>query len=886
MKRAAAYGLIASLAAALIVTGALIAAWLAGTTDGARWLMDTVSRHTPLAISARTIEGRLLDRLQLGGVRMVLAPVEVAIERIDFHWQPLRLLSGHLAAEELTLTGVQIRDNAPGDGPPDLTWPRISGIAGFFNGKIDRLRVNGLSYRRPDGQPVNVTRISSTVAWRDALLSLSDFSAVAPAGRVMGNITAGFSLPSLRFDLEATPAEPIAGMDSLTLHAQLLPGRHPEQLAGGFTAAVVSGKAKHWELTGESGMTLQAFNMRQLRLTRPGRRGAVTGKGTVTLTAREPLVDLQIMAAGVDLTPEIKVAADLSGTLTLRGTPERYQGEFTMASAGKGWRTAHLSGVYEGDGEGVKLAPLNGALLAGSVQGSLVVNWREEVSLSGTIRGRNLDPAGISPDWEGLINFDLAGSGAWPRQAPLRWEMSGSLLESRLHGQALTGELRASHQNGESHIGSLLLKGKGFDISAAGDLSKRVVFDARVDDLGRLIPQTAGEFRADGWVRWHEGRLDGSLTGQGRNLAAAGMRLATVNLTARLGEGKGYPVHMSATLHKAVYEEFLAESVTLEADGTALRHTVNAVLRSAGAEARIDLSGAYSSGIWQGEIVRFSGRDRVGPWNLTAPSAIAVAAGRVTLAPLVLTGAPPERIEIAGELNGKPLSGIIGFAWNGINLARVNPWLTEVRVAGTSAGNVQLNLIEGRRPAFSGSLGAMGTVTAEKYGVNVQQGTLSIDGGNQGMRAGLEIYLAGGGVLKGALSSPAPARLTVPATADVTAEWTGIDLRLLHRWLPGNVGLDGRLTGRASGKILSGQRFDLTGRVSLPRGSIRWKKDREALDIDDLTAGARVELAGGAAPLVCGHQRRAVGHEGSGRGVGRLDPGGSSHQGGGGIVQP
>ena len=96
---------------------------------------------------------------------------------------------------------------------------------------------------------------------------------------------------------------------------------------------------------------------------------------------------------------------------------------------------------------------------------------------------------------------------------------------------------------------------------------------------------------------------------------------------------------MSATLHKAVYEEFLAESVTLEADGTALRHTVNAVLRSAGAEARIDLSGAYSSGIWQGEIVRFSGRDRVGHWNLTAPSAIAVAAGRVTLAPLVLTGA-------------------------------------------------------------------------------------------------------------------------------------------------------------------------------------------------------------------------------------------------------
>ena len=89
MKRSTTYGLIAVLAAVLIGAGALGAAWLGGTADGVRWLMDAVSRHTPLAISARTIEGRLLGRLQLGGVRLALAPVEVAIESIDFRWQPL-----------------------------------------------------------------------------------------------------------------------------------------------------------------------------------------------------------------------------------------------------------------------------------------------------------------------------------------------------------------------------------------------------------------------------------------------------------------------------------------------------------------------------------------------------------------------------------------------------------------------------------------------------------------------------------------------------------------------------------------------------------------------------------------------------------------------------
>ncbi len=172
--------------ATLIVTGALGAAWLAGTTDGARWLMDAVSRHTPLAISARTIEGRLLDRLQLGGVRMAMAPVEVTIESLDFRWQPLLLLSGTVAAKELILTGVLIRDNTSADTPPDLAWPRVSAIAGFFDGRIGRLLVNGLTYRLPDGQSVSVTTIFSSVTWRNTLLSLSDIAAVAPAGRVDG----------------------------------------------------------------------------------------------------------------------------------------------------------------------------------------------------------------------------------------------------------------------------------------------------------------------------------------------------------------------------------------------------------------------------------------------------------------------------------------------------------------------------------------------------------------------------------------------------------------------------------------------------------------------------------------------------------------------------
>ena len=205
-------------------------------------------------------------------------------------------------------------------------------------------------------------------------------------------------------------------------------------------------------------MTPRAFNLRRLRLTRPGRRGLVSGEGTITLTAGEPLLALQVKAADLDLAPDTKVAADLSGTLTLAGTPGRYRGEFAIDTRGKGWRTARLAGAYEGDGQGVKLAPVTGALLGGTLQGDLNIRWHEEVSLEGAIRGRNLNPAGISPDWAGVVNFDLAGNIRPKGQAPLRGELSARLLESRLHGQALTGAVDATLESGDLHIGRLLLR--------------------------------------------------------------------------------------------------------------------------------------------------------------------------------------------------------------------------------------------------------------------------------------------------------------------------------------------------------------------------------------------------------------------------------------------
>lgn len=896
MKSAVKYRLITLLVAALIVAGSLGAAWLAGTTEGARWFMEAVSRLTRGTISVRMVEGKLFDRLRLGGLRLTLPPLEVEIESIDYRWRPHLLLSGKIAVNELTLTGVHVRDDSPGDTPPDLSWPRASGIVAFFDCTVERLQVNGFSYRRLDGPPIRVTAISSSASWRNALLTFSDLAVGSPAGRVTGNITAGFDHPALRLDLTVNPTEPAAGMDALSLQARLHPGRDSEQAAGQFTVAGYAGQVKRLELAGEAGITRNAFNLRQLRLSSPGRRGVVTGGGTVTLTAQGPLLALQLLAAGVDLTPELNTPTDLSGTLTLAGTPERYRGELTIANRGKGRHAARLTGSFQGDGAGVRLAPVNGSLLAGSVQGSLDFGWGEAVSLRGTIRGRNLNPAGIAPDWAGVVNFDLAGDILWPTQAPLRGNVKGRLLESRLHGQTLSGEVQADFTGDRLHVGRLALRGRGFDITAAGNLDKRLGFAVQIGDLSRLVPETAGELRTDGWVSWREGRLEGAITGRGGNLVVGGVQIAAANLTAQLGEGKRYPLHVVAKLRRVGYGRFQADAATIEVDGTTLRHTGRAAFSAQGAEAQIALSGGYTRGIWQGEIVRFSGRDSVGPWSLAAPAALSVAAGRITLAPLVLTGVQPERIEISADINRDSLGGSVRVAWGGLNLARANHWLPgEARLAGRVAGRVEGEILSGERLDLTGRVSLIGgqirwrggtealaanlptadlswrwqgmlrasaaaisagrllvtgrfavsgSVTTEGRQIVVERGSLSLDGDERGMRAGLEFRLADGGVVNGAYSSPVPARLSVPATGKITAEWADIDLALLGRWLPAGVVLAGRLAGQFSGNILTGERLDLTGKASLTRGKIRWQQGSESLDATVHTAELSVGWQG------------------------------------------
>jgi translocation and assembly module TamB len=828
-------------AVAFAMAGTVIAAivWVVATTQGTRWLLTSAAPLSGISFTAQKVEGRLIDHLLLRDVRVGLAKQKLELDSLELRWKPLLLLAGTVAVQELTLKGVRIQDDTPPDNkPPILAWPRVSEFEQLLDGNIARLLVTDLVYRRLQEQPLLVTSIAGSVTWQDSALSIMDLKAKSPSGQIDGSISAGFKQPSLTSDLAIALTQPIAEMNRFSLQARRGSGTGPEHYVGTITVAGSAGTRKLLEIGGEIGMARNAINLRRLRLTRPGQKGLITADGSLAFTTRESVLTLQVKAAGLDLAPELNVPTDLSGTLKFAGTLDSYRGDITLANRAKGWQTASVSAAYKGTREGMKLAPLTARVIDGSLAGNLDIDWRKGLAMKGAISGRNLNPARIAPDWKGVANFDVKGFLAWSGKAPLTGSISGALLESSLHGQALTGGLQADFAGNNLSLARLALQGKGFDLHASGELKQRLLLTAQISDFSRLIPGSAGTLQTEGWVRWRDGQLSGAVAGTGSGLAYAGTRIAAVNLTARLDPGTGYPLHVDASLRDVVYDNYNLNAVTLAADGTVPRHTVNATLRSAGADARLGLSAGYKAGVWQGDITRLAGRDVNGPWNMTAPVAFAVSAGTLSLSPLTLTAGAAERLEVAVDLTLNPLNGQVRSQWSGLNLARANPYLRDMQITGKSHGTVRLGFLSGKRFSMAGSAAGSGTFTGQGHSITIQRSLVTFDGSEHGLRVGMELATADGGSLKGTFSSPDPLRLVIPERGELTADLSGIDLVLLRPWLPRDTRLEGRISGRARGAMIPGQRFELDGNAVLSGGTLHQQRPDGELNLAFTSAKA------------------------------------------------
>lgn len=834
-----------ALFAIFLLATAIASGWLLGTTAGARFLLERAAQSAGARLEIGKLEGRLLDGLHLEQTRVATPLIAIKARSLRLQWQPGMLLIGNLAVKSLDLRGVAIQDRRPKKAEPlDLSWPTLPGSALRLNGWISSLSLHDLSYRRNAEEPLIISEMTGRVDFHGGQVAVTRLLLRAPAGTLTGDAGISFQKPLLNFFATVTPKVPVAGFSRLLVHTELAPGKAPDQAVGRIRAMAAAAKNRTIHLSAAVGIARQSLRVTNLSLTEAGRKGKLTGKAEISLTGRSPALAAQLLAEKLDLSAEVPTLPPLDGAIDLTGTVERYRGTLKLATNGKGLRSGSLAGTFSGNRKGLALVLDKGSWLAGTLTGNLALQWSDGLILSAGLRGRNLNPSRITPDWNGVINLDVNGEISTAKSTPLRGKISTKLLSSSLRGRQLTGELAASIDHQDLIIDRLLLRGKGFDIRAAGNTAKSINFALRADDLSGLVPGTAGQLRLTGEVSRRDGRLGGNVTGSAKDLRVESLRLTSASFSAALSGTKEQAVQLQLATRSVRYQNFQTDAARLDISGTLARHRIDLEISSAAASLKASLAGKYESSIWAGNILTLSGRDTFGPWRMEQATRLTLSSRGAIISPLVLSAGTGERLELRGEWFRSPPGLSLNASWQQLNLARAGIWFPELKLTGITSGTISLAAPPKGSPTIAGSFQASGAFIANGYRTQMRSGTVNLETAGGKIRAVANLDLAEQGKLTANLVTDVPKTLTLPDHGDFEARLDEVNMGIFRSWLPEGLSLEGVLSARTAGKLLPGKQLQLTAKADIDRGVLRQQQKGGELRADLRSATLSVDWHG------------------------------------------
>ncbi len=795
--------LIAALALAALCAALLAGGWwLLGSEAGQRRLLAEAARRGSLTLEASRVEGSLWAGLRLEELRIAWPAGEFRCAALSLRWHPAALLYGRVAVEELAIAGGELRWQASAEQEPEdrlPAWPRLQGWPLRLAVVIDSLAVDGFTLHPPQGDPLRLDRLRTALRWRGGELALSGLDAAAAGGRLQGEAAAGLGTPALRLDLALELSDPDRPLRRLALKSDLA-GSAASELAGPLALSGTLESGRELKLTGALALHRDALSLEQLEFSEAGRSGALHGSLTLRPAAGTLAWAARLEPRALDLAPELGRATALSGSIDAAGDTRHYRGTFELANAGTGIEGLRLGGSFSGDERGMTLERLAGAWLGGTLDGTLAVGWGEEVTVAGRLVARRLDPAQLTPQWSGTVNLDLEGDYRRSAAGHQLGTLHLNLPASSLRGIPLTGRLAARLAGEELQLDEAEFSGDGFRLGASGSLATRLTVRAAVSRLDAMVPEAAGSFSGEGWLSRQGGMLSGAVAARGAGLTWRELGAAAVQLHGSLA-GEPATGSLRLAIDGLRAPGMTVDRLALAANGRLDRHTVTLDGHWAEGALQATASGGWQKGEWQGTLERLDGRDgQAAPWTLAAPAAITAAAQHFAIAPLRLTGASGESLELAAGGRDGGESGEARLAWQGLALARFARWLPGMALDGSGSGSLRASWREGGQQAeLAGNLMAAGEIRQGTTRIAMPRAGATFTWGAAGLKAEAALELAPGGQARLALDSPLPGSLAVPTHGQLKSSWRDFDLALLSPWLGDRLTCGGTLNGTAGG---------------------------------------------------------------------------------------
>jgi translocation and assembly module TamB len=749
------------LASILVLAGIVV--WLFYTETGAQYLVNRLIRFVPAKIETAGISGTLASELAVRDLRIISITEghRLTIGKASVQWRPWELPLGKVVLAKLMLREVSLQDGRP-DDPIGLTWPRLPEALSWFQGRIDQLEIRGLVYRSGSRETL-IQKADCRVDYSYGFARIHDLFMESMAGKMTGAIQTHLMSPFLVADVKIEPKG--SSWPMTVLQARLRAPDRSMYVNGPFTAKIFDGLKERFTLNGGVSVDRHALTFAGLSLKENGRKGAVKGEGKVDFSRAVTFIQGVVKAEELDLTREAGVECRLTGNLDIAGNLSSYQGRFRLRPYFTAGDSGEASGVFSGDRDRVSIEELrmNLDLGKGTISGRMHVNWEKGLAATATLQARKIDPSRKVPDLRGEINADLEGSFRRPPGASVEADVKGRLLGSQLMGKQLTGTVNARWQDESLKLDDLSLQGDGFYVRARGAARDRILYEARVTKLSRLLPKAEGQFQGQGWFRLHNRLLSGKLVAAGKGIAVDRTTVESLTADLSLAEGGNKDLQARVTAKNLSLWETRWRDAELKVGGTRSRHRAELTFMGPENGIRIQAAGSYQQAVWNGIIqdVLWDSK-RFGSLAIVKAADIVVTRHAFSLSPLLLAGRGGEQLELAARMDGQKKQESLSAGWQDFELGRVTFFAADTEMAGKTTGKIQVNWPGRARFRMSGAAMVKGEVSHGTWKLPVREGQTRIRWDERGLDVRQSLDLGAKGKVTAVLSSAAPPAGAMP----------------------------------------------------------------------------------------------------------------------------
>jgi len=488
-----------------------------------------------------------------------------------------------------------------------------------------------------------------------------------------------------------------------------------------------------------------------------------------------------------------------AGRLKLDGTPTDYKLELETGIAGPGIPRGEWRLTGQGDLGGLRLQPLHGQLLDGTLEAQGTLRWDPEPEWDLQLTGKGLDPAGQLPELNGSLGLQVSTQGTLGSDGLPKARLELTRLKGKLNGRPLQGQALLHTAAGRHRMEKFSMRAGDNRLDASGTLTPEQLdlsWDLNLKDPAALAKGAGGRLTAKGEIggSLQEPTLQARLNGS--KLAWEDLRLKRVDADLKLQLSEKAPVQLKLNAEGLKSgEEALLERLSATGKGRLNDHRLDISLKGPSGGVKTQLKGGIDleRQQWSGAFTRLAADSpKLGGWRLVKPAALLLGAEESALQPACLKGKGKLCLEFKRDQTGKS-------AFNA-NLESVPLTLLLADVGGTLSAKLDGTL--GPSGALAGS--AEGRITPGQLRVRAgdkistfkhQGGSLNAVVDRNGLTAELLLQPLRRGRVEGQIKLPGVTAVPLPERQPLSGRIKAQlpDLALVQSFAPQLSEVQGRL---------------------------------------------------------------------------------------------